>query len=217
MTIRIDGLRAVEVLDSRGRPTVRAFCDIDDVRAWATAPSGASTGAHEAWERRDGDPNRRAGLGCLHAVAAVNAEGCSSRSTRRARCHAPPMRSMQLVLPAGRSPSAHEVARLRTDGSAMQRSALPVTTSRSGRSGSPSGWRNTTGCSRTRPASAASLTDQAATSTLVRRAMTSCPSSPSASTSTTTVSPSSNVPSSTAMASRSASSRWMTRLSGRAP
>ena len=74
MTIRIDGLRAVEVLDSRGRPTVRAFCDIDDVRAWATAPSGASTGAHEAWERRDGDPNRRAGLGCLHAVAAVNAE-----------------------------------------------------------------------------------------------------------------------------------------------
>lgn len=74
MSSTIDRLRALEVLDSRGRPTVRAFCDIDGARAWATAPSGASTGSHEAWERCDGDPARYDGLGCRHAVAAIDDE-----------------------------------------------------------------------------------------------------------------------------------------------
>lgn len=78
MTLQLDRLQAIEVLDSRGRPTVRAFCDIGDVRAWATAPSGASTGSHEAWERRDADPSRRKGMGCLQAVDAVNGEIASA-------------------------------------------------------------------------------------------------------------------------------------------
>lgn len=74
MNFTIEGLQALEVLDSRGRPTVRAFCDVGGQRVWATAPSGASTGSHEAWERRDGNPDRYGGLGCLDAVAAVNGE-----------------------------------------------------------------------------------------------------------------------------------------------
>lgn len=74
MTFTIDGLQALEVLDSRGRPTVRAFCDVDGSRGWATTPSGASTGSHEAWERRDNDADWYAGLGCGEAVAAVNGE-----------------------------------------------------------------------------------------------------------------------------------------------
>ncbi len=78
MSFSIDRLQALEVLDSRGRPTVRAFCDIGGQRAWATVPSGASTGSHEAWERRDGDPNRYNGLGCRQAVAAVNTEIASA-------------------------------------------------------------------------------------------------------------------------------------------
>ena len=74
MTFTVLGLQALEVLDSRGRPTVRAFCCIDGVKAWATTPSGASTGSHEAWERRDNDPARYAGWGCQQAVSAVNDE-----------------------------------------------------------------------------------------------------------------------------------------------
>lgn len=71
MTFVIDRLDAVEVLDSRGRPTVRVFCDIGGERGWATAPSGASTGRHKAWERRDGDSAWYAGSGCRGAVRAV--------------------------------------------------------------------------------------------------------------------------------------------------
>jgi enolase len=65
-------LRAREVLDSRGRPTVTATCELESGACGsASVPSGASTGAAEALELRDGDPTRYAGLGCLRAVANV--------------------------------------------------------------------------------------------------------------------------------------------------
>ena len=64
----IEDLRALEILDSRGRPTVKAYCVLKGgVRAAASVPSGASTGAGEALELRDGEPRFR-GLGCRKAV-----------------------------------------------------------------------------------------------------------------------------------------------------
>lgn len=70
---RIQRLRAWEILDSRGRPTVAAMCELEDgSRAQAHAPSGASTGRHEALELRDGDPWRYSGKGVLTAVEHVN-------------------------------------------------------------------------------------------------------------------------------------------------
>ncbi|MCZ6546115.1 MAG: phosphopyruvate hydratase [Chloroflexi bacterium] len=66
---------AREILDSRGNPTVEAEITlIDGVSGRAIVPSGASTGAHEAVERRDGDAGRYGGKGVLKAVAAVNSE-----------------------------------------------------------------------------------------------------------------------------------------------
>ena len=66
---------AREILDSRGNPTVEAEITlIDGVSGRAIVPSGASTGAHEAVERRDGDAGRYGGKGVLEAVAAVNSE-----------------------------------------------------------------------------------------------------------------------------------------------
>jgi enolase len=71
MTIR--SLSAIEILDSRGRPTVKAACSLaDGAFAAASVPSGASTGAAEALELRDGDAGRYRGLGCRRAVANVN-------------------------------------------------------------------------------------------------------------------------------------------------
>ena len=75
MKTSIRKLLARQILDSRGRPTV-------EVDAWleggafgrASVPSGASTGAAEAHELRDGDANRYGGLGVLKAVACVNGE-----------------------------------------------------------------------------------------------------------------------------------------------
>jgi enolase len=65
-------LGGLEVLDSRGRPTVRAFCELEGgALGVASVPSGASTGAAEALELRDGDPQRYGGLGCRRAVANV--------------------------------------------------------------------------------------------------------------------------------------------------
>jgi enolase len=65
-------LSALEILDSRGRPTLRATCELaSGARATAAVPSGASTGRHEALELRDGDPSRYGGLGCRQAVANV--------------------------------------------------------------------------------------------------------------------------------------------------
>ena len=64
-----------EILDSRGNPTVEVDVILEDgSMGRAAVPSGASTGAHEANERRDGDKARYLGKGVLHAVAAVNGE-----------------------------------------------------------------------------------------------------------------------------------------------
>ena len=66
---------AREVLDSRGNPTVEAEVVLDSgARGMAIVPSGASTGAHEAVELRDGDKKRYGGKGVLKAVAAVEGE-----------------------------------------------------------------------------------------------------------------------------------------------
>ncbi len=71
----IDRLTAAEILDSRGRPTVGAACTLaGGAPVSASVPSGASTGAAEARELRDGDLHRYRGLGCRKAVANVNGE-----------------------------------------------------------------------------------------------------------------------------------------------
>src|SRR5208283_4391563 len=76
---RIRSLHARQVLDSRGRPTVEVDAVLADASfGRATVPSGASVGAAEAHELRDGDPARYAGLGVLKAVANVNGEIASA-------------------------------------------------------------------------------------------------------------------------------------------
>ena len=71
----ITEVRAREVLDSRGNPTVEAEVRLSTgVRAQAAVPSGASTGSYEARELRDGDRARFGGSGVLQAVANVNQE-----------------------------------------------------------------------------------------------------------------------------------------------
>jgi enolase len=68
-------ITAREILDSRGNPTVEVDVILEDgTMGRAAVPSGASTGAHEAVERRDGDKARYLGKGVLNAVAAVNGE-----------------------------------------------------------------------------------------------------------------------------------------------
>ena len=74
MTAIID-IFAREILDSRGNPTVEVDVTLEDgTMGRAAVPSGASTGAHEAVERRDGDKGRYLGKGVQEAVAAVNGE-----------------------------------------------------------------------------------------------------------------------------------------------
>ncbi|WP_295533805.1 phosphopyruvate hydratase [uncultured Thioclava sp.] len=68
-------IHAREILDSRGNPTIEVDVILEDgTMGRAAVPSGASTGAHEAHERRDGDKNRYFGKGVLEAVMAVNGE-----------------------------------------------------------------------------------------------------------------------------------------------
>ena len=68
-------IHAREILDSRGNPTVEVDVHLESgAMGRAAVPSGASTGAHEAVERRDGDKVRYFGKGVLEAVAAVNGE-----------------------------------------------------------------------------------------------------------------------------------------------
>jgi enolase len=68
-------VHAREILDSRGNPTVEVDVTLEDgTMGRAAVPSGASTGAHEAVEKRDGDKKRYKGKGVLEAVAAVNGE-----------------------------------------------------------------------------------------------------------------------------------------------
>ena len=69
----ISGVRAREILDSRGNPTIEVDVRLEGGACGrAAVPSGASTGAHEALELRDGDAKRYGGKGVLHAVANVN-------------------------------------------------------------------------------------------------------------------------------------------------
>ena len=73
MSNRIKSVRALEILDSRGYPTLRVFIGLDSGRVLAASvPSGASTGMHEAVELRDGDMTRYGGKGMLKAVSHVN-------------------------------------------------------------------------------------------------------------------------------------------------
>ena len=70
---KIKSIKAREILDSRGNPTVETTVILDDgSQAEASIPSGASTGTHEALELRDNDPVRYEGMGVLRAVANVN-------------------------------------------------------------------------------------------------------------------------------------------------
>jgi enolase len=74
MTAIID-IHARQILDSRGNPTVEVDVTLEDGSfGRAAVPSGASTGAHEAVEKRDGDKSRYGGKGVLDAVRAVNGE-----------------------------------------------------------------------------------------------------------------------------------------------
>jgi enolase len=89
MTEIVD-IEAREILDSRGNPTIEVDVVLEDgALGRAAVPSGASTGAHEAVERRDGDKGRYGGKGVLGAVAAVNGEifdalcGLDARDQRR--------------------------------------------------------------------------------------------------------------------------------------
>ena len=69
----IEQLRAFEMLDSRGNPTIEVAAKLSDGSVGrALVPSGASTGAHEALELRDGDKQRYVGKGVLKAIANVN-------------------------------------------------------------------------------------------------------------------------------------------------
>lgn len=71
--MKITEIKAREILDSRGTPTVAAEVVLEcGCRAEASVPSGASTGINEALELRDGDPSRYMGKGVLKAVANVN-------------------------------------------------------------------------------------------------------------------------------------------------
>ena len=73
MNRKITAVRALQILDSRGNPTIRVLVSLDNgIEASASVPSGASTGEHEAVELRDGDRQRYGGKGVLTAVNNVN-------------------------------------------------------------------------------------------------------------------------------------------------
>ncbi|MEW6327799.1 MAG: phosphopyruvate hydratase [Thermodesulfobacteriota bacterium] len=73
MNRKIKSVHAMEILDSRGNPTLRAFVTLENgVTTSASVPSGASTGENEAVELRDGDKKRYGGKGVLKALANVN-------------------------------------------------------------------------------------------------------------------------------------------------
>lgn len=78
-------IRAREILDSRGNPTIEVEAAVESgALGRAAIPSGASTGRHEAVELRDGDAERYGGKGVLHAVAAVQGELFDALSGREA-------------------------------------------------------------------------------------------------------------------------------------
>src|SRR5437660_12519928 len=76
---QIQEIRAREILDSRGNPTVEAEITLaGGAKGRAAVPSGASTGEHEAVELRDGDKKRYVGKGVLRAVEHANTEIASA-------------------------------------------------------------------------------------------------------------------------------------------
>ncbi len=78
-TTSIINIRAREILDSRGNPTVEVDVRLEGgALGRAVVPSGASTGEHEAWELRDDDKKRHGGKGVLNAVANVNGKIASA-------------------------------------------------------------------------------------------------------------------------------------------
>ena len=70
--LEIDDVKALEILDSRGNPTVQVEVQAGGFSGVAMVPSGASTGSFEAVELRDGDKSRYLGKGVLKAVNNVN-------------------------------------------------------------------------------------------------------------------------------------------------
>ncbi|MBA2648096.1 MAG: phosphopyruvate hydratase [Legionella sp.] len=73
--MNIAGIKAREILDSRGNPTIEVDIILDEGQIGrASVPSGASTGSREACEMRDGDLNRYQGKGVLKALAAIDSE-----------------------------------------------------------------------------------------------------------------------------------------------
>jgi enolase len=75
--MKIQSVDALEILDSRGNPTLRAFVKLQNgIVGTAAVPSGASTGENEAVELRDGDKKRYGGKGVRKAVAAVKGDIC---------------------------------------------------------------------------------------------------------------------------------------------
>ena len=75
----IESVKAREILDSRGNPTLEVEVELfDGIVGWAAVPSGASTGKYEAVELRDGDSSRFGGRGVLKAVANVNEDIASA-------------------------------------------------------------------------------------------------------------------------------------------
>jgi enolase len=73
MKSALSTVRALEILDSRGNPTIRVYAELEDgILGVASVPSGASTGENEAVELRDGDKKRYGGKGVLKAVGFVN-------------------------------------------------------------------------------------------------------------------------------------------------
>ncbi|MFH1366566.1 MAG: phosphopyruvate hydratase [Patescibacteria group bacterium] len=72
---KINKIKAIEILDSRGNPTIETWVSLDNgLNGKAAVPSGASTGTYEALELRDGDKKRYSGLGVLKAVENVNSK-----------------------------------------------------------------------------------------------------------------------------------------------
>ncbi len=73
MSSKIRDIKALEILDSRGNPTVRVFMELEDgTKVRSSVPSGASTGEYEACELRDNDKSRYGGKGVLRAISNVN-------------------------------------------------------------------------------------------------------------------------------------------------
>ena len=66
--IHIQDIKALEILDSRGNPTVQVTLATESFQAKSKVPSGASTGIHEALELRDQDPSRFHGKGVQKAI-----------------------------------------------------------------------------------------------------------------------------------------------------